>query len=377
MNKKILIGCFEVPSHGGASTSSYSLFEKMQKDGYDVNYISIISDYDADYFRFLFKDKIGNPKGLRNVINCFLSRPIFHPKPSHTEFVEILRDISPDIMIGIDFIATVIMKREFPHIPNIFLTCGCDQASKYISEGKANNALELISLISNTNGHEFVRPKLYKSLETEAIQISDLIITHSDLNRTFCNYFFPNHRGKIFPEVIWFAEWIYEDAQYYSKLKKTYVERDIDLLFVSSLWERQVKNYSLMKKIFMKNSNLNIHIVGEVEQKIENVNYHGFITDREKIFELLGRSKTVVSTSLLDAAPGLLFEASAMGCNIIASKNCGNWEICNEDLLVDNYRLGDYLEKIHLSLTKKYDDNIDYFLDNGSYRNLLDIIAVM
>ena len=269
------------------------------------------------------------------------------------------------------------MKRESPDIPIIFLTCGCDQAGKYISEGKANSAMELSSLISSTNRNEFVSPELFKTLETEAVDLSDLIITHSDLNRSFCNYFFPNHRGKIFPEVIWFAEWIYEDAQNHSSLKKSFIDRDIDLLFVSSLWERQVKNYPLMKNIVMQNKNLNIHIVGEVEQRIENANYHGFITEREKIFELLGRSKTVVSTSLLDASPGLLFEASAMGCNIIASKNCGNWRICNEDLLVDKYSLGDYIEKINLSFTRKYDDNIDYFLDIDSYENLVDTIAVM
>ena len=37
----------------------------------------------------------------------------------------------------------------------------------------------------------------------------------------------------------------------------------------------------------------------------------------------------------LDAAPGLLFEAAAMGCNVVASRNCGNFEVCPEAFVCD------------------------------------------
>ena len=33
----------------------------------------------------------------------------------------------------------------------------------------------------------------------------------------------------------------------------------------------------------------------------------------------------------IDAAPGILFEGAVMGCNLVASKNCGNWEVCHPD----------------------------------------------
>ncbi len=269
------------------------------------------------------------------------------------------------------------MKREAPDIPILFLTCGCAQAGEYINNGIVSNAVELNNLTLNSNGNEYYFPKLFVSRESEAVAKSDLVITHSELNKQFFKYFYPQHRGKIYPEIIWFADWICEEAQKFSNLKKPFSKRDIDLLFVSSIWSRQVKNYSLMKKIVLQKNDLNIHIVGEVEEKIDNIKYHGYITQREEMFELLGRSKTVVSTSILDAAPGLLFEASVMGCNIVASKNCGNWQICNKDLLVNNFGVKDYLDKINRSLTQEYEDNIVLFLDSNSYRNLIDIIYVM
>jgi glycosyltransferase involved in cell wall biosynthesis len=100
------------------------------------------------------------------------------------------------------------------------------------------------------------------------------------------------------------------------------------------------------------------------------------VTRRDELFALLGGSKTIVCPSLFDAAPGILFEASAMGCNIITSKNCGNWHICNEKLLVDPFNLNGFLEKISLSLSRKYEDNIDYFMRNKSYKNLIDTSSV-
>jgi len=51
------------------------------------------------------------------------------------------------------------------------------------------------------------------------------------------------------------------------------------------------------------------------------------------VFRLMGNAKTIVSTSRYDAAPGILFEGSVMGCNLVASRNCGNWKICHTELL--------------------------------------------
>ncbi|HLE25580.1 MAG TPA: glycosyltransferase [Thermodesulfobacteriota bacterium] len=370
MAKKILLGCYEVPGYGGASTSSYNLFEMMQNDGLDVCYLNLIDEQDVDYYRYVFGENFGNPKSMTNVYNCVLKGSWHHP---HPELNNLINYLSPDILVGKGYIAAFLMKRAAPKKRNIFITSGCQQVRDYIAKKKAKDVISLGEIIK----HAKHLPVLLPGYEIDAIRISDLIVTHSDMTMFLFEYFFPPSQiAKIYTDVIWSAEWIYKDALDYLRLKKPFFERNIDILFIASAWSRPEKNYKLVKKIVLQCKGLNIHIVGEVEEKLVGVKHYGLITKREELFILLGNAKTIVCTSLFDPAPGILFEASAMGCNIIASKNCGNWQICNEELLVDPFNLNNFLEKIFLSLTKKFHDNIDYFLKTKSYQNLIDTILV-
>jgi glycosyltransferase involved in cell wall biosynthesis len=367
MGKKILLGCYEVPGYGGASTASYKLFELMQKDGLDVHFLNVIDEQDADYFGYAFGENLGNPKLLDNVHNCVLNSPLFTP---HPELDALLSDLSPDTLLGIGYIAAYLLKQAAPKKRLIFLTAGCEQAKKCIAT--KSDALSVSKYIRGAKGP----PVVFHKLEKETVALSDLVITHSDMIGFFYQYFFPNQSGQIYPDVIWFAEWIYKEALDYSGLQKPFHERDIDVIFVASSWSRPEKNYNFVKKIASQCKDLNIHVVGETEKKLPHAEYHGLVTGREELFALMGRSKAIICPSLFDAAPGILFEASAMGCNIIASKNCGNWQICNEALLVDPFNLNNFLEKISLSLSKKYEDNIDYFMKTKSYKNLIETISV-
>jgi glycosyltransferase involved in cell wall biosynthesis len=339
----------------------------MRKDGLDVHYLNIIDEEDADFFRYMFGENFGNPKLLNNVYNCVLKGPLFTP---HPELETLISDLSPDTLLGIGYIAAYLLKQAAPQKPLIFLTTGCEQAKKFIAT--KGDAFSLYEYIRGAKGP----PLVFHKLEKETVALSDLVITHSDTIMFLYQYFFPSHSGKIYPDVIWFAEWIYKEALDYSELQKPFRERNIDIIFVASSWSRPEKNYNLVKKIVSEYKDLNIHIVGETEKECFHANYHGLVTRRDELFALLGESKTIVCPSLFDAAPGILFEASAMGCNIITSKNCGNWHICNEKLLVDPFNLNGFLEKISLSLSRKYEDNIDYFMRNKSYKNLIDTSSV-
>ena len=63
-----------------------------------------------------------------------------------------------------------------------------------------------------------------------------------------------------------------------------------------------------------------------------------------------------------------------LGCNLVASKNCGNWSLCHPSLVADPFSRQVFLDKIRLSLTGRYQDNIDDFLQSGSYADLLETI---
>jgi len=369
MGKRILIGCYEVPGYGGASTAGYDLSEMMQEDGFDVHFVNLIEEQDKEYFAYMFGPDCGNPRFLANVYNCVLNGALLSPHPELTCF---MNEVDPDILLGIGWIAALLMKRASPQRRLIFLTTGCEQVKSYVVGKRRGDFFSQEDFKRRRRGS----PKLFHEHEKEAVRVSDYIITHSDMIRSLYHDFFPFHLGKMCPDVIWFAEWIRKDALAHSGLQKPFCERDIDILFVSSSWARREKNYDLVKRIVSRCKAARVHVVGEVGKKYAPGKYHGLLARRADLFSLMGRAKAVICPSLFDAAPGILFEASAMGCNIIATKSCGNWRICNKDLLVDPPHLRCFLQKIALSLSSKYEDNVDYFLSRRSYKSLVDIISV-
>jgi glycosyltransferase involved in cell wall biosynthesis len=175
--------------------------------------------------------------------------------------------------------------------------------------------------------------------------------------------------------VFWFAEWVAHDAAEYSSLALPFAERDIDVLFVASTWMRKEKNFGLVADIAERVPGFSVHVVGEFPESIPSVTHHGFVGTRADLFRIMGRARTVVCPSSFDAAPGILFEASVMGCNVVASKNCGNWELCNEQLLVTEYTADAFAESIRRAHSAKFADHMTRFLNRSSYRTLKDVLV--
>jgi len=364
---RILVGCQEVPGYGGASTASYNLFEMMQNDGLDVYYLNLIRQEKADYFRSVAGENFGNPKCLHRVYTCMLNGSPIDPQCQVADLIEAL---SPDVLLSIGWIAALVMKRAAPQKRLTFITAGFSRMQNYIREGKVEDFVSLTMSIQASTSIPRL-PSDGSFLEGEAVQIADRVITNADSIMFLFQHFFPSQMGKIHSDVIWFAEWIYKDALTYSCLQVPFDQRDIDILFIASNWSRPEKNYDLVKRIVSRCEGLRVHIVGEVDEQLRSARYHGLVTNRSDLFSIMGRAKAVVSPSLFDAAPGILFETSAMGCNIVASKNCGNWRICHERLLVDPYNLDNFTEKIAVSLSRKYEDNIQYYMRTNSYAKLM------
>jgi glycosyltransferase involved in cell wall biosynthesis len=370
MGQRILLGCFEVPGWGGASTSAYKLFEFMRDSGLEVHHVNLISEEDSDYYRYTFGGALGNPRQLAAVHNCFLAGPVYSP---HPELTTLIRDLAPDLLLGVGFIAALLMKRAAPETKLVFLTSGCQQMKNAIIRGKVSDFLSQEKVMECA-----VLPPSISSLEErEAVARADLVVCHSEMTHRLHRYFFPSYAGKIHPEVIWFGEWIHQDALSYATVRRPFAQREIDVLFVASSWSRPEKNFPLVEEIASRARNCSVHIVGEVEREVSCATHHGLIAEREELFSLMGNAKTVVCPSTFDAAPGILFEASAMGCNVVASRNCGNWRLCHKELLVEPFSAAQFLQKIGYALSRKYEDNMRLFLGSGSYRNLLETLTVI
>ncbi|MGH7963153.1 MAG: glycosyltransferase [Candidatus Binatia bacterium] len=368
MGKRILLGCYEVPGWGGAATALYLLFARMQRDGLDVAYVNLISEKDAAFFRRLFGDNFGNPQALENVYTCLLEEPLWR---QHVALADVIERVSPHFLLGRGFIAARLMKLAAPRLPVVFMTAGSRQVQYLIETGACRDFMAFRRSIGC--GIAFSVPP--ENRERQAVETCDLIIVHSPLVRFALEHFFPAQEGKIHPDIISVADLIYPEAERFAALAQPFMQRDIDLIFVASSWHRPEKNYGLVQTIASRCDRLNVHVVGDVDQPRLPAQYHGVMTRREDLYALLGRSKTLICPSLIDAAPGVLFEASAMGCNVIASPNCGNWPLCNEQLAADQCSLDAFLAKVQPSLSQTFKDNRERF--RGGYEGLVNILRVL
>jgi len=369
MNGRILMGCYEVPGYGGAATSSYRLFENFQRDGLDVAYLNIIDLEDVDYLRYRFGESCGNPRHLENVANCELGESLFDPHPG---LVRMIEEREPSLLLADDYIAALLMKQAAPERRLIFMTAGMAQIIRYLDQRRRRGRFTIDEFIREArNGL-----KVFHAQERQAMELADLIVTHSNLIRDLVLEIFPLCRGKVYSKVIWRAEWIAQDAQLYAALARPFEERDIDVIFATSSWGRPEKNQALLEEIVSRCRDLRVHVVGEMSGALRGAHCHGLVADREELFGLLGRSRVLVSPSQFDSAPAVLWEASVMGCNVVASRACGNWMLCHNDLLAESNKPDDFVEKIRRALPAKLDDDMQFFIDAASYRDLVETITL-
>lgn len=330
----------------------------------NVSFVNIIPGFLFEFFQQKFGDPPGNPQKLSNVYNCIIEGPLaLDSIPAG--LARLLHQLSPDVIIGKMWRAAFLLKRAAPETPLIFLPSGSERLKLYIRQGRVKDFLSLRDFhnsIANATDTSF--------LEQETVRSSDLVVVHSEMMLSLYRNFFPFLNGKLHEEVLWYSDWILQEASRYRRYKLPFEKRDIDLLFIANDWSRAEKNFELLKQITFACSDLSIHVAGELAEELTCASAHGLIANREEIHSLMGRAKAVVSPSVFDAAPNILFEASAMDCNVVCSKNCGNWQICNEALLVDPFTSENFIQKVRLASTEKFKDNLDLFIGSNSYQKL-------
>ncbi len=367
MSGRILLGCYGVPGWAGASTVLYQLFERMQREGIDVGYANMLTESDEVLLRQVYTDNFGNPHTLENVHTCVVQPPMWRPQAALSQLIEML---APDLLLGFGVIAARLFELSASRVPVVFMTAGSRRLGDLIATGAITDFLGFRKRVE----HGIAFSMGSEEPERQAVDNADLIVVHSPLIRFAFDHFFFSHSGKIYANIISVADLVFPEAKRFEHLKKPFAERDIDVIFVAAAWTRPEKNYGLVKKIARRLSGLRVHIVGAFERPCATARHHGRIVGREQLYDLLGRSKTLVCSSSLDAAPAVLFEAAAMGCNVVASANCGNWELCNDRLVAESYAEDGFLSKIETALNASYPDNRERF--RGGYDDLVETLSV-
>jgi glycosyltransferase involved in cell wall biosynthesis len=335
-----------------------------------VHYLNLISDFEEDFFRYQFGEGYPNPNSYEDVHTCVLQGDAFlSPQPT---VIEAVQKINPDVILANGFISALVIKNNLPNIPLVYLTNSCKQVRSYIQAGKANYAIQLLEQIKELKW----QPPILVKEELLAVKLSDLTITHSDLTRDFYIAFFPKYMGKIYKDIFWRSAQIIETARHYEHLSRPFTEREIDVLFVASDWQRIEKNYPFVEKIVNGISGKNIHVVGNYPHPLAGVTHHGLIADPEHLFSLMGNAKTLVCPSVFDAAPAVLFEGAVMGSNIVTSKNCGNWSVCKPELVTEEFTPTAFIELIEKAAQQKLPDHLSKFEKLGDVKELFDLLTI-
>lgn len=363
---RVLHGCFEIPGWGGAATVAYTLFARMQGDGADAHYVNLVRADDLPLLVAAFGPDGGNPAGHRDVHTLVLPEPLWRPHASLAALIDSLR---PDLLVARGFIAAWLMKRAAPGVPLAFLTSGSWQVKHRLHAGLIDDFLDFRRQVAR--GVPFAPAR--GDREWWAVAHSDLVVLHSPIVREAFAVFYPAHLGRVYANLISVADEVYESAAPFAALAQPFAARDIDVVFVASNWQRPEKNYPLLRRLVTARPDLRMHVIGALDDPTLPAVQHGIVADRAGLHALLGRAKVLVCPSRWDPAPGVLFEASAMGCNVVASPNCGNWELCHPALRAAGPE--SFAGCLARALAAPLPDNRAHF--RGGYADLVDTLTAL
>lgn len=362
---RILIAVYEVPGWGGAATTRYDLFARMQRDGMEVAFVNLVHPADAIFFRHVFRETFGNPAQLANVHTHVLELPLWR---AHASLAATIDAFQADLMVGVGFIATRLLRLACSTLPLVMLTTGSRRLKRLISDGTVR---DFVTFQRNVLRGVRYRPPL-DDLEAGAEEAADLIIPHAPPARFAVAYFARQQARKLYARDLSMADVVYEEAVR-SGPGRPFHERDIDVLFACSSWDDAEKNLPLVSRLVASLPHRAVHVAGELDQQLP-ARCHGLV-DRATLLDLMRRARVFVSPSLFDAAPNVLFEASALGCNVVASPNCGNVDLCHEALRVERPSVAGFVRCIERGLQTPYADHRARFF--GGYRDLVDTLIAM
>ena len=86
-----------------------------------------------------------------------------------------------------------------------------------------------------------------------------------------------------------------------------------------------------------------------------------YLRNTAACLEKMKESKLLLLPSLFDSSPNTLYEALDNGCNILTSKNTGNWELFNtKSVCNDIYNKDEWINKILINVEEKVINNIEF-----------------
>ena len=325
---RILLAAYGLPGLAEASTQNDRLLRRMRADGHDVVALNVLDELDREYFEIVTGNRPGSSNGRLDVEATAATTVVGN---------EALRErvvaLEPALVVARGSRAAVAIRAVAPNTGLIFMTSGCDSLRRAIGAGIARDYQSVARRIQD--GQRL--PFRVNGAEGKGVRGADLVVTDSEMTQLLYNAAFPTLVGKIHPAVAWPCPAPDPDPQSCARFARPFAERDIDVLFLASTWNRKGPNWRLARRISSRCKPLRVHVAGAVRSPARRACHHGVVGERDALLSLLGRTRALVSPSRYEASADALISGAAMGCNVVASRNCGSWMLCNEELVVEPY----------------------------------------
>lgn len=364
LNKNLVIISSQIPNFGGAGTNALTL--KNYFKSHFINTFLLIVDEDEMY-------PIENDYSIysQDIIICTKH---FFKKINEDKLKELFNISQVNLIINRNpqskFICRNNFKKKFPNIKILnFVGGGVRIYQDKIIQPFYSHYQNIISQKNIEKTIDVLQPSLLKScincdyIITNSLELENLIkiLYPKKTLGTYYSSFINKNTSEILFNYKDFKETSWENRKY-------------DILFVCSNFKREIKNVDLFIKLTLY-LNKKILIIGKnVPYLGENIESLDF-TDNLKPYYL--NSKLVINTSFYDSSPSVIMEGLFYGCNILITKNVGNFELYHPDNVIQNYTdEREWVEKIE-KLTDKRSKSLNKGSQERISRNLLDLIDMI
>ena len=378
---RILLTSTQSPGNGGAATNVYKLHKYFlnnykEKDikvycvfflcnKEDLNNITINPDdlENVSYIRCFWKD--GRLLDYDKGTNKYIEYTEEYKEKFKQNIIDSLGG-EPDIVLAKNYRAPVTSKILFSKSKIYYLVSGVYYLSilnNYLDEKISGQTIlnkfeyynNILYLLKNKNIPSFSNIKQ----ETETIKLVDGVIFNSKLTTKLMKLYYKD---------------IIKDYKIIntSLLKRInnkcddFNTRKYDIIFVCSNFNRKIKNCKFVKDLFLKEelSKYNKIVIGDgdlfEDKEIKNITILKQQSNKV-VLEKMKESKLLLLPSLFDSSPNTIYEALDSGCNIVTSKNTGNWELFNsKSVCNDIYNKDEWINKILINVEEKVINNIEF-----------------
>ena len=349
-NNVILLTSTQYPRYGGAATCAYELHKYLTVNG--LKSVMIFFDNTVDSKKInIDPDEIGNVYHFKlnrtvlryNIINDILK---FHKnKETGKKIIEYCGGVEPCICLAFNYLAPIISKTILPSLKVYFLITG----SKVMTELKEK--IPITDLHKNTT---------IKSdyIEQLAITCSEKVLPNSGITKNIFEYVYPLSKHKF--NTVWDMHEIFETSK--KDYDKSSLNKIYDIIFISSRYDREIKNINLVKRIYSdkKLKNYKKACIGIDSEKYisksDNITHLGFL-QKEEVEKALALSKIIIITSFMESYSITNRESINNNCISLISKNVGNGFNMHDFFLCNSvYEEEEWVNKIKTILL-----NYNYF----------------